>query len=237
MTPWLAVELLRPEPVFVAPGHECLGALAPGVRPTLFPGPLVHRVSGEHRPGRAPHQLLERVVSVLAGALKQELGRLRPRIQPPRYEQQACLSPQEGRFALRRELDLGCAEIRLLTPELQSPVERGGEVDGRFRVAAAAERIERPDHATRAAVEILHGHRRAPRIPFIGRPEAVRIESSPGVGDDRADPRANALFVPGLVGERLELVRRVEHQESLTKPGLSRRAALSAPRRRPQSAL
>ena len=71
-----AVEPLRPDPIRVAPREQSIGALAPGFGPALLPGPAVHRVGGEHRPGRAPHQLLGLVGDVLAYARDERVGQI-----------------------------------------------------------------------------------------------------------------------------------------------------------------
>ena len=86
---------------------------------------------------------------------------------------------------------------------------------GRACVSAwprAAQHVERPDHAGRADVEVLHRRRRLPAVPLVGRPERVGVVRRVDVGDDRADRVADARFVPRRVGQRLERLRPVEHE-------------------------
>src|SRR3954453_18579837 len=102
----LAVEVLRPEPVIAASCQQRLRALAPGLRPALLPGPLVHRARGEHRAGRAPHQLLELVGHVLAHVREEGVRKLGLRPELAGDEQDAGLTEEQRRVRRRGELDL-----------------------------------------------------------------------------------------------------------------------------------
>jgi hypothetical protein len=49
----------------------------------------------------------------------------------------------------------------------------------------------------------------------VRRPQRLRIERRPGVGDDRRDRVGNARCIPRLVDQRPELRRLIEHSASL----------------------
>ena len=206
-----AVEPLRPEPVGVTAGHESLGTLATRFEPALLAGRFVHRPRCKQRPGRAPQQLLELVVAVRTDPLEEPVGEIAAGRETPVDEQETRLPAQERRLAGRRQLDLGGGEVRRFTPELECPLGRRGEVDPRLDVPAAGQRVERPDHASRTAVEVLQRRGRAPGVPLVRRPEPDRVESGVRVCDDRPDSRAHPLVVPGLFRERLEPGRVEEH--------------------------
>ncbi len=98
--------------------------------------------------------------------------------------------------------------IRPLPLELEGSTGGGREIDASLGLPPPTERVQRPHDAGRAAVEILQGRRRPVGVCFGGRPEPDRIERH---GDDRADRRADAPLIPGLVRQRLERLRPVEH--------------------------
>src|ERR671922_272751 len=95
------------------------------------------------------------------------------------------------------------------------PESGPGEVDFRLGVTAPPEGVKRPEDSARADVEVLQRRRFLERVPFMRRPELLWVERAIGVGHDRADPVANAVLVPLLVGERLERPGLVElgHRE------------------------
>ena len=84
-------------------------------------------------------------------------------------------------------------------------------------MAAPPKRVERPDHAGRTDVEILHRHRLLPPVPFVGGPELLGVERSVSVRDDRGDRALDARGIPRLFDQRLELRRLVEHAASLVQ--------------------
>jgi hypothetical protein len=91
-------------------------------------------------------------------------------------------------------------------------------------VAAAPQRVERPDHAGRTDIEALQRQRLLPPVPVVRRPQRVGIECRVGVGDDRGDRVLGARWNPQLVGQRLELRRFVEHfARSSRRPWVSPR--------------
>src|SRR5205809_522185 len=58
---------------------------------------------------------------------------------------------------------------------------------------------------------IRHRRLRAPSYPLVYRPNLVRVVGLLLVGEDGADPGADALLVPGVICQRLERLRLVEH--------------------------
>jgi hypothetical protein len=128
-------------------------------------------------------------------------------------EQRPGLSAEQRR---RVRVRLARHEVRLGTLELERAQRGVGEVDRRLGVAAPPQRIERPDHAGRTDIEVLHRQRRLPPVPFVCRPERSEVERRVGVGDDRGDRILDARRIPRLVAQRLELRRFIEHDASLT---------------------
>ena len=95
--PLLSVtEALRPQSVRAPPSPKLVGALRPGVAPTLLAGPRVHRVRGEHRSGRAPRELVRLVVHVLAHAREQSVGQLVARCEAKRHRRGLRLRRRAG---------------------------------------------------------------------------------------------------------------------------------------------
>src|SRR5207237_9677029 len=87
----------------------------------------------------------------------------------------------------------------------------GSRIDPRCLGTGSRGRVKRPGASARTDVWVLHRRQRAPHVPLVGGPEPVRIVRVVGLGDDPPDPRANALLVPRLLGERLERLWLVEH--------------------------
>jgi hypothetical protein len=82
-------------------------------------------------------------------------------------------------------------------------------------MAASPQRVERPDHAGPAEVEVLERQRLLPPVPFVRGPERVGVERRVSVGDDRRDRVLDARRIPGLVDQRLELGWVVQHDPRL----------------------
>lgn len=101
--------------------------------------------------------------------------------------------------------------VRFVAEELERPQRGGGEVERRLRMAAASERVERPDHARGADVEVLERRARPPAVPLVRGPERRCIERRIGVRDDHGDRLSNASRIPRLVGQWLELRRLIQH--------------------------
>jgi hypothetical protein len=115
--------------------------------------------------------------------------------------------------------------VRLVAEELERPQRGGGEVERRRRVAAASERVERPDHGGGADIEVLERQVRPPAVPLVRGPERRCIERRIGVRDDRGDRVSDTSRVPRLVGQSLELRRQPR------TPGI---ASFDEPLRRPR---
>ena len=206
-------EALRPESVRATPAPKLVGALRPGVAPTLLTGPRVHRVRGEHRSGCAPRELVRLVVHVLAHAREQSIGQLVARCEAKRHREDSGFAAEQAgvaRCRLRRVVGV----VRSVLPQLERAERRAGEVDADVCVAAAAQRVERERHACRAGVEILDRRLGVGEVSLVRRPEVVGIERGLGVRDDRADRFTNALGVPRVLGQRLEVFGAVEHRAS-----------------------
>ena len=82
----------------------------------------------------------------------------------------------------------------------------------RRRSASSAER-----HSRRAGVEILERRLAVGEVPLVGVPEGVGIERFLRARDDRADGVADALGVPRLLRQRLEVVGVKERQRALAR--------------------
>ena len=105
------------------------------------------------------------------------------------------------------------SEVGLRPLSLERAEGERADVQPRFRMASIPEIGECPQHTCSAAVEILERTRRSPAIPGLRRPEKLRpTERSIRVVDDLADAGADPILVPGLVGERLEVLGPVEHR-------------------------
>src|SRR6187431_164088 len=80
-------------------------------------------------------------------------------------------------------------------------------------MTAVAQVRKTPQDACSAAVQVLQRARRTPAIPILRGPEKLRpTECSIRVVHDLADAGADPILVPGLVGERLEILGPVEHR-------------------------
>jgi hypothetical protein len=84
-------------------------------------------------------------------------------------------------------------------------------------MAAAAQRVERPDHSRGAGVEILERRLGIRKVSLGQLPEVLGIERRLRVRDDRANGFANALGVPRLVRQLLEVVGVKERQRALAR--------------------
>ena len=106
-------------------------------------------------------------------------------------------------------------------------------------MAEPAQGVERPEHAGGADVEVLQRQLRLPAVPLVRRPERG-VERRVGVDHDLADRVADARLVPRLVGQRLEVLRLVEHGVSRAaspcSPGRSGRARAAGARSRSRAA-
>ena len=144
----------------------------------------------------------------------QAVGELRARRQPPGDEDDSRLAQEERRLARLRDVPVDV--VRPLPEALEVPHREVGEVERRLGVPAPSERVESPEDARGADVELLHRARRVPAIPLVRAPQELRpAETCVGVGDDLADRPSHALLVPRRIGERVERLRPVQHRSSL----------------------
>ena len=209
-------EVLCPQSVCSPPSPNLVGALRPGVAPALFAGPRVHRVRDEHRSGRAPHELVRFVVHVLAHAHEQSIGQLVARCEAKRHREDSGFAAEQAGVARCRPRRV-VGVVGSVLPQLERAEHRAGEVDADVCVAAPAQRVERERHARRAGVEILDRRLGVGEVSLVRRPEVVGIERGLGARDDCADGFANALGVPRLLGQRLEVFGAIERQRALAR--------------------
>src|SRR5436190_9366081 len=209
------VVVLPPEPVVSAALAQRYGRFARGIRPARLAGPFVHRQSGEQRPGCAPHHVVSRVRDVGAHERVQVVRKGGLGGEPEGDQQRPGLSLEQRRLVVM----LIRRGVRRRTHELERAQRGCGEVERRLRMAAPAQRVERPDHTGGADVEVLHRERSSPSVPFVGEPETFGIEGRIGVADDPRDRLLDPGWIPGLVGQRLELAWFVEHRrEPMPQP-------------------
>jgi hypothetical protein len=204
------VEALRPETLLVALAPELLRALAPRVGPTVLARPLEHRPGGEHRPGRAPHQLGSGVAGVRDEVRMEVVGEAVVGRQPPRDGEDPRLAAEEARLRGRRQLDLR-GKPRSLAPRLEGSLRCRREVERGLRVAPAPKCVQRPDDARSTDVEVRERQRHRPGVPVVGRPQRRRVVRRVAIRNDLGDAVADAPLVPRLVRERLERLGPVEH--------------------------
>jgi len=165
---------------------------------------------GEHRAGCAPHDLDRLVVGVLPNALVQALGELGGRLDEPRGHEDPALPGEEACLGGRRQLDAP-HQVGLPPPALVCARHGAHEVEDAVRAATAAQRVQRPEHAGGADVEVLERQGRLPALPLPGRPERCVVERLLGRFDDRLDRVAHARLAPRRLRERLERAGVEEH--------------------------
>jgi hypothetical protein len=202
--------MLRPEGVRVTSSRELVRAYLPGFCPAAIAGPVEHRARGDQGTGRAPHDVVGIRVGIGQDVFQQAVGELAVTGEAPGDHEDAALPGKEPCLAALGKLDAR-HDVGLALPGGQRRPRRAGQVERRLRTATTPQRVERPDHAGGAHIERLQRLRRPPAVPLVGRPQRRRIVSGVDIVDDRPDRVAHATLVPGLVGERLERVRPIQH--------------------------
>ena len=170
------VELLDPERVLVPVRPEPLGAVVPRLGEPRVAGAREHRRRGEHRPRRAPHQLVRRVVVVRPDQREQ---RLDERVVGGRAGARRARSrsrPSRGSATATRvwgSASAGLPQSGLRPVALERAQDRGVEVEQHLGVARRRQRPEAPDHPGRADVERRRlGRKRLRVVERVQRPEA-----------------------------------------------------------------